>query len=497
MRIKSLTRSFLSLLLSLVLGFSSFPILALAGEEPQTAPWAADAVEALNATYVDNPDKIVFTGDSAFATVEEVRELLMFKLRYRGDDKIIKEHLSTGGNLTRLQAAQVIFKVYQLDRLISDPGPWEFEDCSDPAAATLRFLGIVNGKADGTFAPDEPITNAELAVIFYRALRKIGAVYVDEGSFTPKLKPGQYGYDELMYLFTRGCVPKEIDPHENLSSAKITEQEDQLVEYSGKKEIWEMWCSKLEKLPPESSSQRTVSFSVYDSEDVAAANTILDAAVLIVAEDRAALNNDKNITGIFSDVGPSWFYEGVMYLFNIGMVNGYGNGWFGPQHPLKRGEMAVLICRFNGIDATNPAEGVVLNDTGPNDYFYNPITHAIKNGYMAYINPEEKHFDPWDPVTRQEVAEALFRSYRGFEAEDVNLSVLDRFKDSPEIEDRYKTSMAYLVSAGVINGSADGNVAPGREITRAEFGVVLARVMMGLDRSKMRDYETAVTEVLK
>lgn len=107
------------------------------------------------------------------------------------------------------------------------------------------------------------------------------------------------------------------------------------------------------------------------------------------------------------------------------------------------------------------------------------------------------YFDPTRQVTRQEAAFTIFKSYGGYDAGDVSLSVLDRFTDSADIGEEYKTGLAYLVSAGVVRGGADGRVMPEVEIDRASFGVLLARVMMGLDKSKMHDYETAVTEVLQ
>ena len=43
-----------------------------------------------------------------------------------------------------------------------------------------------------------------------------------------------------------------------------------------------------------------------------------------------------------------------MYLFNNGIVSGYGNGQFGPSNEVNRAALAVLLCRINNINTTDP-----------------------------------------------------------------------------------------------------------------------------------------------
>lgn len=486
MKSKKLMKKCFSLLLSLVLALSLLPMNVFADSQP----WANDAVDALNYIYGDD----TFIADNASVTVDAVKALLTNKFSYPEDGEIITDYLNTGENLTRLQLAQVVYSLYGLTEDLS-AGP--FSDCDDSAVITLRSLGIVSGRSSEIFAPDDMVINAELAVIFYRALGKIGA---SDGAALNTIKPGEFGYDELMYLCTRSCVPRDIDPSQDIEDVTIRHYygENNYDDFTGKEAIWNFWSGRLAGLPD---SGRTVSWTVYSSvygSDPEAPVSILDAAVKIVAEDRASLidNGMENKTGIFSDVNPgSWFYDGVMYLFNKGAVSGYGDGMFGPNNTLTRAEMAALICRVKDIDIGNPAEGVEVSDLPSDHWAYNSVTHVIAGGYMTYA--DGTYFDPTRQVTRQEAAFTIFKSYGGYDAGDVSLSVLDRFTDSADIGEEYKTGLAYLVSAGVVRGGADGRVMPEVEIDRASFGVLLARVMMGLDKSKMHDYETAVTEVLQ
>lgn len=497
MKSKRFTTKCISMLLTLALVLSILPVTAFAGE-PQ--PWANDAVSKLNTVYGAN----TFIADNDSVTVEAAKTLLINKFSYAADSEIITNYLSTGTNLTRLQLAQVVCSLYGLtvDQSAAEFTAAAFSDCDDSAVKTLRILGIVAGRPDGTFAPSGEVTNAELAVIFYRALGKIGAAG-DTGSAS--IMPGKYGYEELMYLITRGVgVHQDDSLTQDIGPATVriwninqnnSDPDDDWISYNGKNNILNAWCSRLAVLPPES-GRSSVNWSVYEA--VYNDTSLLDAIVLTVAEDKNWLVSDGkgDQTGIFSDVNPEqWFYDGVMYLFNNRVVSGYGDGKFGPNNTLTRDQQAALMCRIKNIDTSSPAGGVVVSDMATDYWSYNAVTHAIDRGYMTYTDGTK--FNPNRALTRQEAALAIFKSYNQYNAENVNLSVLDRFTDRASIGAEYKTAMAYLVSAGVITGTPDGLVLPEAEINRATFGVLLSRVMMGLDKSRMYDYESAVTEVLQ
>lgn len=493
MKNRRLAKKCVSLLLSFALILTLAPMTAFAAE----MPWASDAVNKLNSIYGGG----TFSADDTVVTVEAMKELLTGAFSYEETDQIVTDLLGSGTDLSRLQMARIACDLFGLAENLS---AGEFTDCGDPAAITLRSLGIITGKGDGSFAPESTVTNAELAVIFYRALGKAGA---GSGTVLEGLKPGAYGYDEIMYLATRGCVPFDINPMAQLSSSTIVIRDgENSYNYTGKEEIWNMWCGRLAHLPPESG--RTVNWTAYDEGPVASAQTILDAAVIIVAEDRESLNNDE-IEGIFSDVSPSsWFYDGVMYLFNKGLVVGTGTGEFKPNDEMTREQLAILLCRINDIDTTSPA-GITINDidaTSPagitiddfdqiSVWARNSVTHVLDRGYMVYTSGA--NFSPRALITRQEAALAVFKSYGQYADGAVNLAILNRFSDSADIGGAYSAAMAYMVSAGVLRGDGEERLAPTGGINRAGFSTFLARVMMGLDTSKMHDYETALMEVLQ
>ncbi len=78
---------------------------------------------------------------------------------------------------------------------------------------------------------------------------------------------------------------------------------------------------------------------------------------------------------IFSDVDPNAYYaDAINNVFYKGLITGYDNYNFGPEDPLSRGQMAVIMERFDehvantledqyGLTYTCP-QTVPLNCTG-------------------------------------------------------------------------------------------------------------------------------------
>lgn len=59
----------------------------------------------------------------------------------------------------------------------------------------------------------------------------------------------------------------------------------------------------------------------------------------------------------YTDVTPeAWFYHPVMTLTEGGLLNGYGGGLFGPNDPLTKGQVSILVTRLVGGRALGDGE---------------------------------------------------------------------------------------------------------------------------------------------
>ena len=115
-----------------------------------------------------------------------------------------------------------------------------------------------------------------------------------------------------------------------------------------------------------------------------------------------------------------------------------------------------------------------IRQTEPDKYYYNYVGLAkeagIVNGYG------DGKFGPENLCTREElmvmVANALAQTGIDITAD---AAVLDKFADAEDVADWAKPYVAYLVSAGIVNG-ADGNINSKAYITRAEVAVIMYNI---------------------
>lgn len=199
----------------------------------------------------------------------------------------------------------------------------------------------------------------------------------------------------------------------------------------------------------------------------------------------------------FEDVSSSdWFYDGAMYLLANGIISGTEDGKFLPNGSITRAEATMLIYRAKNEETKAPTQAELddyFSDIDANAWYVQSVW-ACKD-YFITDSPSKK-FRPEDIITRQELAYCITKQYSGFNEDKVNLKVLNRFSDAEKIYEPYRKSMAYLVSIGVLRGSAEGLLSYGSDVSRAEFGIFMARLMNGIDKTKIHDYKAQINRAL-
>src|SRR5699024_7725895 len=129
--------------------------------------------------------------------------------------------------------------------------------------------------------------------------------------------------------------------------------------------------------------------------------------------------------------------------------------------------------------------------------------------YMTGEVPTTSEENPWipgldtywgQPTTREEAAVGILKmieSKYGINTKSENLSILDRFTDVNKIADpNSKPYLAYAVSVGLLSGTSSNTLEPDAEVSRAQTGVLLYRTLIGLDKTKMKDYADNVSDAL-
>ncbi len=119
-------------------------------------------------------------------------------------------------------------------------------------------------------------------------------------------------------------------------------------------------------------------------------------------------------TSSFPDVDEDAPYaDAVEYLNSIGVMQGDENGNFNPNHPVSRAEMAAIICRILG-EAENLTTSETFTDVPvshwANGYVAKAASLNIVNGYG------DGKFGPSDNVTYEQGITMIIRSAGGEEA---------------------------------------------------------------------------------
>lgn len=95
---------------------------------------------------------------------------------------------------------------------------------------------------------------------------------------------------------------------------------------------------------------------------------------------------------------------------------------------------------------------------------------------MEAFTGSDNKLNPESYITRQEAFVVLSRVFGLIYTKDKDISVLDEFADSGDIADWAKEGVALIVKSGYVTGN-QGKINPNDNITRAEFAVVMDRLV--------------------
>lgn len=188
-----------------------------------------------------------------------------------------------------------------------------------------------------------------------------------------------------------------------------------------------------------------------------------------ISNDIIAQKEQEN-TAVFSDLNDSlWAQESIMYLFNKGIVNGYGDNRFRPLSSITREEfIKLIICAtelyVDGADSQ-------FSDVKKEDWFYKYIAGAAKQGIVNGITTDI--FGIGQNITREDM---VVIAYRAAKLKGIEFSALGEkplFNDINDISDYAMDIVTKLRSAGIVNGTDKGAFNPKNSCTRAEATKVI------------------------
>ena len=159
----------------------------------------------------------------------------------------------------------------------------------------------------------------------------------------------------------------------------------------------------------------------------------------------------------FTDVvSGSWYYDGVKYAYDNGLMNGTGANAFNPNADTTRGMIVTILARMEGV-----------NTSGGATWYARGREWAMENGISDGTNMEGK-------ITREQLAAMLYR-YAKMKGYDVSASAsLSGYTDASSVSGWAKEAMQWAVGSGLIQGSNNA-LTPQANASRAQIATILMR----------------------
>lgn len=115
---------------------------------------------------------------------------------------------------------------------VSDPKMWYYKYVNSCAA-----LGILSGMGDGTFAPQKTVTRAELAVMIVKATSHIISFRIDDKISFTDVQKGKWYYDYVMKCASVGIIFGKGDgkfaPNDNATREEIAALTARVIKIAG------------------------------------------------------------------------------------------------------------------------------------------------------------------------------------------------------------------------------------------------------------------------
>lgn len=176
----------------------------------------------------------------------------------------------------------------------------------------------------------------------------------------------------------------------------------------------------------------------------------------------------------FTDVKESdWFFKGVEYVVDKGIMSGVSENEFAPSGKLTRAMLVQMLYNMESRPACD-AENAFI-DVPVGQWYTDAVIWANDAKIVSGIG--EGLFAPNMEITREQMVAMLY-NYAKYKGYDVTASAdLSTFADNASVSAWAQPAMQWAVAEGYISGMGDNQLAPQGTATRAEIASVIMRFM--------------------
>ncbi len=160
----------------------------------------------------------------------------------------------------------------------------------------------------------------------------------------------------------------------------------------------------------------------------------------------------------FSDVPAGcWYEEAVYWAVENNITAGVGNGKFGPNLELTRGQVVTMIWSIQG--KPNPSGSSPFSDVPTGLWYSNAVIWAAEKGIVAGLPGGV--FKPNQNITRQDLVAILYR-YAKFKYGSVSApsNALQGYSDASKVASYAREGMCWAVANRIVSGTSATTLSP-------------------------------------
>ena len=182
----------------------------------------------------------------------------------------------------------------------------------------------------------------------------------------------------------------------------------------------------------------------------------------------------------FTDLDKdAWYRDGVAWALHEGVMNGTGGSSFAPNTAASRAMIVTMLYRMAGEPAAEG--GASFEDVPAGQWYTNAVRWAAENGIVNGYG--DGRFGPNDVLTREQLAAILCRyaQLEGLDTGTGAGETLSAFHDAAAVSAWAIQPIGWAVSEGIIQGTGNDTISPSTDANRAQIATMLMRYA-ALDR---------------
>ena len=164
-----------------------------------------------------------------------------------------------------------------------------------------------------------------------------------------------------------------------------------------------------------------------------------------------------------------WYYDAVKYAVENGLMSGTGTYTFEPNTTLSRGMIAQMLYALEGKPSISSANN--FTDVSSSDWYDKAASWAQSKGIITGY--EDGRFGPNDPLTREQLALILYNYAKSEGHSTSTKADLSKFADGTSTSPWAQQAMSWAVGEGLLSGRGVSMLYPTGTATRAEVAQIM------------------------